>query len=336
MAIIIKPFDFIPGTVIRSLEVNQDFDVLYTDYNGNITNANIAAGAAIAFSKLAALPSAQIIVGSVGNVPTAVPMTGDATISPTGVVTIAGPAGGSFTPGSIIFTGVAGVFAQDNAGLFWADITNRLGIGTNTPSTDLDISKSAVGSSITARVRNTDNTSTGSHAVFQANTGGGAGGDPKSVYNNGIVTWATGVDTSDNGYYKISASGNLGASDAVVVRNNGEILLGNVNPPSPGYMSRRSSAKAYARIFIGIIQDQFNVSSIASLGNGLYQVNWDTDFADANYTVVANASAPSANNLLCMIEATAVGFAQIRFYIANTGAFYLGAISFHVTAFGNQ
>lgn len=55
---------------------------------GVIVNADINASAAIAFSKLAALPSTQIIVGSAGNVPTAVAMTGDIAISNTGVTTI--------------------------------------------------------------------------------------------------------------------------------------------------------------------------------------------------------------------------------------------------------
>lgn len=56
---------------------------------GVIVNADINAAAAIAFSKLAALPSAQILVGSAGNVATAVAMSGDVTISNTGVTSIA-------------------------------------------------------------------------------------------------------------------------------------------------------------------------------------------------------------------------------------------------------
>lgn len=55
---------------------------------GAIVNADINAAAAIAFSKLAALPSADILVGSAGNVPTAVAMSGDVAISNTGVTTI--------------------------------------------------------------------------------------------------------------------------------------------------------------------------------------------------------------------------------------------------------
>lgn len=55
---------------------------------GSITNNEIDAAAAIAFSKLAALPSTQILVGSAGNVPTAVAVTGDVTIGNTGVTAI--------------------------------------------------------------------------------------------------------------------------------------------------------------------------------------------------------------------------------------------------------
>lgn len=55
---------------------------------GSIVNADINAGAAIAFSKLAALPSAEILVGSAGNVATAVAVTGDVTITNAGVTAI--------------------------------------------------------------------------------------------------------------------------------------------------------------------------------------------------------------------------------------------------------
>lgn len=41
------------NTNILAAEVDDDFDTLYNDYNGNITNANIASAAAIATSKIA-------------------------------------------------------------------------------------------------------------------------------------------------------------------------------------------------------------------------------------------------------------------------------------------
>lgn len=60
--------------------------------SGAIVNADINASAAIALSKLAALTSGRIVVGSTGNVPTAVTMSGDATIIASGALTIANSA----------------------------------------------------------------------------------------------------------------------------------------------------------------------------------------------------------------------------------------------------
>ena len=56
---------------------------------GTIDNADINASAAIAFSKLATLTSANILVGNGSNVATSVAVTGDVTIGNTGVTAIA-------------------------------------------------------------------------------------------------------------------------------------------------------------------------------------------------------------------------------------------------------
>ncbi len=55
---------------------------------GAIVNADVNAAAAIAFSKLAALTSGNLLVGSAGNVATSVAMTGDIAITNTGVTSI--------------------------------------------------------------------------------------------------------------------------------------------------------------------------------------------------------------------------------------------------------
>ena len=52
MATITKPNTFTASTTIRAAQVNANFDTIYNDYNGGITNANIKADAAIAGSKL--------------------------------------------------------------------------------------------------------------------------------------------------------------------------------------------------------------------------------------------------------------------------------------------
>jgi hypothetical protein len=54
MATVNKPNDFTAGSTIVATEHNSNFDTIYNDYNGNITNVNISASAAIANTKLAA------------------------------------------------------------------------------------------------------------------------------------------------------------------------------------------------------------------------------------------------------------------------------------------
>lgn len=46
----------------------------------------------------------------------------------------------SATAGSVLFAGTSGVLAQDNSKFFWDDTNNRLGIGTTSPQSALDLS----------------------------------------------------------------------------------------------------------------------------------------------------------------------------------------------------
>ncbi len=57
--LVTKPFTFSVGAVIIASQHNSDFDTIYSDYNGNITDANVASGAAIAYSKLSLTASIQ-------------------------------------------------------------------------------------------------------------------------------------------------------------------------------------------------------------------------------------------------------------------------------------
>jgi hypothetical protein len=80
------------GGVATSVTVTGDVTIGNTGVTaiaaGAIVNADINAAAAIAFSKLATLASTNILVGSAGGVATSVAMTGDVTISNTGVTAI--------------------------------------------------------------------------------------------------------------------------------------------------------------------------------------------------------------------------------------------------------
>jgi hypothetical protein len=72
MSTIVKPYTFSAGATIVAAEHNSNFDTMYADHNGNITNANISGSAAIAYSKvaLAASVTSSDIATGFGLVPT--------------------------------------------------------------------------------------------------------------------------------------------------------------------------------------------------------------------------------------------------------------------------
>lgn len=59
MGLITKPNTFSAGAVIIASEHNSNFDVIYNEFNGNISNANIDANAAIVDTKLAQITTAN-------------------------------------------------------------------------------------------------------------------------------------------------------------------------------------------------------------------------------------------------------------------------------------
>ena len=74
------------GTVVTTGDTGTVTSTMIAD--GTIVNADINASAAIAYSKLAALTSANILVGNASNVATSTAVTGDVTISNAGVTAI--------------------------------------------------------------------------------------------------------------------------------------------------------------------------------------------------------------------------------------------------------
>ena len=64
MAIISIPNTFSAGAVIVAAQHNSNFSTIYSDYNGNVTNANISASAAIVDSKLNQITTAGKVSGA--------------------------------------------------------------------------------------------------------------------------------------------------------------------------------------------------------------------------------------------------------------------------------
>ena len=85
-------FPDVSGTVVTTGDTETVTSTMIAD--GTIVNGDISATAGISYSKLATLTSAHLLIGNASNVPTATAVTGDITISNSGVTAI--------TAGSIV------------------------------------------------------------------------------------------------------------------------------------------------------------------------------------------------------------------------------------------
>jgi hypothetical protein len=92
---------------------------------------------------------------------------GSGTVKKRTVASLISGGGSSMTTGSIPFIGVAGTLAQNNASLFWDSTDSRLGVGTNTPASDLTMFQSAGGAGPARGFRFTGN------SIGGTNTGTG-------------------------------------------------------------------------------------------------------------------------------------------------------------------
>jgi hypothetical protein len=73
MSLISKPNEHSSGDLIKSAETNENFDTIYNDYNGNIDNNNIKAGAGIVDTKLAQITTASKVSGAAITLLTSLP-----------------------------------------------------------------------------------------------------------------------------------------------------------------------------------------------------------------------------------------------------------------------
>lgn len=98
-------------------------------------------------------------------------------------------------------------------------------------------------------------------------------------------------------------------------------------------MAANFTCKAWAYIAAnGAINASYNVASVDHpSANGVYTINWDTDFSSANYAVIGNAA---SNNLVVSFSSLAAGSAQVNIYTEGYGT--TAESAFFVAAFGAQ
>ena len=122
MATIVKPNTFSAGATIIAAEHNENFDTIYNDHNGNISNVNVSASAAIVYSKL--------------NISASVKATDIATgyaMVPTGAIL---PYGGSSAPSEFLLCNGAAVSRTTYSSLFTV-ISTTFGVGDGSTTFNL-------------------------------------------------------------------------------------------------------------------------------------------------------------------------------------------------------
>lgn len=79
-----------------------------------------------------------------------------------------------------------------------------------------------------------------------------------------------------------------------------------------------------------VINDSYNVSSVTRTSAGVFVVNWDTDFADTNYCVVATGE----DQLVTYIDTVATGSCEVK--TDSVGGTPSDPTNFYVMAIGAQ
>ena len=188
----------------------------------------------------------------------------------------------AFTAGSVVFAGASGVYAQDNANLFWDDTNNRLGIGTATPVDLLQIYRSS-GTGITSGI--------------SLSTAAGGVGDGNYIKWTSAVTAEkvaridSVLEGTDVGSIRFNTgNGADGFAERVRIDAGGSLLVGTTTAEGTGrvavlstvssapcYAARNSAgASSYYHYFI----DSGNTAIIGSISNNantgvLYNVTSD-------------------------------------------------------------
>jgi hypothetical protein len=124
----------------------------------------------------------------------------------------------ALTTGSVGFIGASGALLQDNANFFWDDTNNRLGLGTNAPTTALDV----FGSGIIGRLNGT--------STNNAYLGFASAGTNK---------WSVGNVQSDH-RFRIFSEAN--SAELISVLQTGEVGIGIANPLTKFHIDGAASA----------------------------------------------------------------------------------------------
>ncbi len=133
-------FPDVSGTIVTTGDTGTVTSAMLLD--GTIVNADISAAAGISYSKLATLTSGHLVIGSSSNVPTSTAVTGDVTISSSGVTAIAA--------GSIVNADISGSAAISGSKIVSASTSVSGVVQLNNTTTSTSVAQAATANAVRA------------------------------------------------------------------------------------------------------------------------------------------------------------------------------------------
>jgi hypothetical protein len=176
-----------------------------------------------------------------------------------------------FSGGSVLFVGTSGQISEDNSQLFWDDTNNRQGIGTNTPSSKLQINTNNLATTVTDASgvileNNTPSVSIGATTQYS----------PSLIFKGSA--WKPSTTTSDVASWKVFNS--------TAVQGIGSQILSSLN------FQVSKAGGAYSNIMT-LTNDQYGGSSLAFPTIAISSSNGSLSLATVNLSFSNSLGATS-------------------------------------------
>jgi hypothetical protein len=232
----------------------------FTTPDDSITNAKVSTTAAIALSKLAPGTSGQIIVANASGVPTYVTLSGDATISNAGVVSIGANnvALGTDTTGDYVATITGGVGVTSTAATTGEGTTHSLSIGQ-------DVATSA--STTFAGITITGSASVAGNVVYNITTASVANSASISAANSGQFIE---TDLSSAGTLYVTGTGWAVGSQVTVMQ-----MSASTSSASLSFPGQTLRGTPLASSTVAVLRTQYSSATLINRGTNDWYVIGD-------------------------------------------------------------
>jgi len=337
-------------TADRTITLPNETGTVIVSGNASIVNADISAGAAIAYSKLATLTSGNIVLGNSANVATSTAVTGDITISNTGVTSIAAGVivdADVNASAAIADTKLATISTANKVGISAIDIDGGTDIGAALADVDLFIvddggggtNRKAAATRITdyafgkvsgdITISSAGTAAIGSGVIVNADIASGA-----AIADTKLATISTAGKVSNSA----TTATNANTASAIVARDaSGNFSAGTISAALTGNAST-ATALATARNIQGVSFDGSANITVVTAGSGISVAG----------TAVSNTGVLSVNGSTGAISNVAVTNSAQSFSAAQRGTIsaltdgatitpdFAAANNFSVTLGGNR